>query len=101
MYNSVSFDEKLLIISGNIPPKLFLLIPKYFKLVQFARLWRKMRSPSSPIPSSLESIARTFRLGRFGKGGTFPVKLFFPRSIWERVEALEIVTGIGPLNLLA
>ena len=86
--------------SGNIPPKLLVLISKSLRLVEFVNEQRKLKLSAPPFPRWFWVMENNLILFSFSNEGTFPVSLLPPKFNVNRFEALDIETGIDPINWL-
>ena len=86
--------------SGNFPPKLLVLISKSLILVAFDKEQRKLKSFPPPFPSWFSAMENNLILFNFSKERTFPVNLLSAKFSKHKFEALDIETGIDPVNWL-
>ena len=85
---------------GNSPPNLLVFISKSLRLVAFDKEQRKLKSFAPPFPSWFSEMENNLILFNFSKEGTFPVSLLLARFSIHKFEALDIETGIDPINWL-
>ncbi|KAI8570753.1 hypothetical protein RHMOL_Rhmol01G0061200 [Rhododendron molle] len=83
--------EKLLIDSGNTPPKLLSPRLRSLNLVAFVNESRKLKSSTCPVPSlsSLDKEPSSI--------GIIPANLLPKSSRATRLEQLDILDGISPV----
>lgn len=93
-----SFLEKLLICSGNCPPKLLTPICMASRVVVLTKDERKFKSSSFPLPRLLVNTVIQRSLWIFSREGTLPENWFSSSWSTSKFEALDIELGMVPVN---